>query len=184
MDGLDHFMNREQVLNQLHSHRAFDAHEEQMRQQITAFVAANDLFYSRKLNIGHLTGSAWIIDEAREHALLLYHGKLNLWVQPGGHVEDDMDMLAASWREAREETGLMDVRPISESIFDVDVHAIPANKKEPEHLHYDIRFLFVADKNARLIVSNESKDLMWVPLDKIEEVTREESILRMARKVI
>lgn len=177
-------MNREQVLAQLNAHHAFDDHEERMRREIAAFVAEHDLFHSRTLGVGHLTGSAWIVDEAREHALLLHHGKLNLWVQPGGHVEDDADMLSASWREAREETGLRDVRPVSEDIFDVDVHTIPANRQEAQHLHYDIRFLFVADRAAPLVVSSESKDLMWVPLTRIADVTREESIRRMALKTL
>jgi 8-oxo-dGTP pyrophosphatase MutT (NUDIX family) len=179
----DESMNRAQVLQQLNSHRPFDGHEARMRRQIVDFVAAKDLFHSRSLSVGHLTGSAWIVDEAREHALLVHHGRLNLWVQPGGHVEDDADMLSAAWREAREETGLIDVRPVAEGIFDVDVHEIPANKREARHLHYDIRFLFVADRAAPLVVSSESKDLAWVPLARISDVTREESIRRMVMKV-
>jgi len=153
-----------------------------MLRLITGFVERHERFYDRTFEQGHVTGSAWIVDELGEHALLVHHGRLNLWVQPGGHVEDDADMLSAAWREAREETGLRDVRPVSEDIFDVDVHTIPASGKEAQHLHYDIRFLFAADRAAPLVVSSESKDLMWVPLARIAEVTREESIRRMALK--
>jgi ADP-ribose pyrophosphatase YjhB (NUDIX family) len=177
-------MNKDSILPLLRLHRPFDVHEAAMLKRTIEFVENNRLFHSRTLSGGHLTGSAWVVDEAREHALLVHHGKLNLWVQPGGHVEDDADMLGASWREAREETGLRDVRPVSESIFDVDVHTIPANHKEPQHLHYDVRFLFVADRAAPLVVSSESKDLMWVPLAQISDVTQEESIRRMALKTL
>lgn len=176
-------MNREQTLQLLNNHQPADAHEARMLEDIKQFVRRYDDFHSRNQLAGHLTGSAWIIDEERSHALLTYHGKFDCWVQLGGHVEDDADMLSASWREAREESGLVEVHPLSASIFDVDVHAIPANPKEPAHFHYDIRFLFTADRSLPLVVSSESKDLAWVELDKIAELTAEESVLRMVRKM-
>lgn len=174
-------MKQVYVLQLLQAHQPFDSHEQQMLADIIAFVRTHEQFYSRALLVGHLTGSAWIVDETFSHALLLHHGKLNKWLQPGGHIEDDADLLSASLREAREETGA-DVRPHSLSIFDVDVHEIPARPNEPAHFHYDIRFLLVADKTAPLQVSSESKDLAWVALEQIEQFTQEESVLRMARK--
>lgn len=176
-------MDKQTMLRLLAAHQSADAHEEAMRQQIAEFVQAHELFYSRSLIVGHLTGSAWIVDEDFSHALLTHHQKLNLWVQLGGHVEDDPDMFSAAWREAREESGLTSVQPLSEKIFDVDVHAIPANSRESAHFHYDIRFLFKADRNAPLIVTSESKDLAWIPLEKIHQLTAEESVLRMVRKM-
>ena len=175
-------MNQSAVLQLLKAHQAFDHNEQQMLESITAFVSEYDNFYSRELSIGHITASAWIVDESQSHALLLHHGKLNKWLQPGGHIEDDADILAASIREAREETGV-DVNPHSEKIFDVDIHEIPARLSEPAHFHYDIRFLLIADMTAPLLVSSESKDLAWVDLSDIETLTQEESVLRMARKI-
>jgi 8-oxo-dGTP pyrophosphatase MutT (NUDIX family) len=174
-------MNQTAVLQLLHAHQAFDSHEQQMLERLTDFVSKYESFYSRDLLIGHATASAWIVDESFSSALLLHHGKLNKWLQPGGHIEDDADILSASIREAREETGV-DVNPHSEKIFDVDIHEIPARPNEPTHFHYDIRFLLIADRAAPLLVSSESKDLAWVAIDEIEKLTQEESVLRMARK--
>jgi 8-oxo-dGTP pyrophosphatase MutT (NUDIX family) len=174
-------MQQEPLLQLLLAHQSVDSHEQQMLERITAFVREHENFYSRDLLIGHLTGSAWIVDESFSHALLLHHGKLNKWLQPGGHIEDDADLLSAALREAHEETGA-DVLPHSPAIFDVDVHEIPARADVPAHFHYDIRFLLVADKTAPLLVSSESKDLAWVALEQIEQLTQEESVLRMARK--
>jgi hypothetical protein len=42
--------------------------------------------------------------------------------------------------------------------------------------------LFEADRNVPLKITNESKDLQWVMLDQVEQLTREESVLRMVRK--
>ena len=85
-------------------------------------------------------------------------------------------------REAREESGLEDIRPVSAAIFDVDVHPIPARGGEPRHLHYDVRFLLEADSDAPLVISSESKDLAWVALADMAQVTTEQSIARMAAK--
>ncbi|MEP7337609.1 MAG: NUDIX hydrolase [Acidobacteriota bacterium] len=177
-------MNREQTLQLLDNHQPVDAHEARMLDQIKQFVRSYDNFAERAQLAGHLTGSAWVLNEDRTHALLTHHNKLNFWVQLGGHVEDDADMLSAALREAVEESGLLHVRPLSDRIFDVDVHAIPANPKEPAHFHYDIRFLFAADRSAPLTVSSESKDVAWVALEKISELTQEESVLRMVRKTM
>ncbi len=177
-------MNREQTLQLLDNHQPADAHETRMLEDIKQFVRRYDNFHSRQQLAGHLTGSAWVLSEDLTHALLTYHGKFNCWVQLGGHVEDDADMLSAALREACEESGLLNVNPLSDQIFDVDVHAIPANPKEPAHFHYDIRFLFAADRAVPLVVSSESKDLAWVEIEKIAELTSEESVLRMVRKTI
>ena len=177
-------MNRDLTLQLLDRHQPADAHEARMLENIKAFVRRYDDFHSRQQLAGHLTGSAWVVSEDRTHALLTYHGKFDCWVQLGGHVEDDADMLSAALREAHEESGLVKVTPLSEQIFDVDVHAIPANPKEPAHFHYDIRFLFAADRSVPLIVSSESKDLAWVEIEKIAELTGEESVLRMVRKTL
>lgn len=176
-------MQQASLLQLLHAHQPFDGHEQQMHERIIAFVRDHENFYARELLIGHLTGSAWIVDETFSHALLVHHGKLNKWLQPGGHIEDDADMLSAALREAREETGVA-VRPHSPAIFDVDIHEIPARPDEPAHFHYDIRFLLIADRTAPLVVTSESKDLAWVALDKIEPLTQEESVLRMVRKTL
>ncbi len=175
-------MNRLELLAQLHAHLPFDEHERSMTERLTAFVTAHDNFHSRALLVGHLTGSAWVLDRERQHALLTHHRKLKLWVQLGGHVDDDASMLDAAWREAREESGLHEVRFVTENIFDIDIHAIPARRDEPAHYHYDVRYLFEADRHAPLIVSSESKELAWVALDEIARLTQEESVLRMVRK--
>jgi len=69
-----------------------------------------------------------------------------------------------------------------ESIFDLDIHSIPARGPEPEHLHYDVRFLLQANRRAPLLVSSESKDLAWVRLDQVHSLNPAESMMRMVRK--
>ena len=52
----------------------------------------------------HFTATAYVV--ARGHTLLLWHGKLRMWLPPGGHCEPNEDPVQAALREVREESGL------------------------------------------------------------------------------
>ena len=129
---------------------------------------------------GHITGSAVVLRADASAMLMTLHAKLGKWLQLGGHADGETDPLAVACREAREESGLAAVPLLSDPI-DLDIHAIPARGADPAHLHYDVRFLLLAEP-APLTVSPESVALKWVPMDAMESVTREESILRMVAK--
>jgi 8-oxo-dGTP pyrophosphatase MutT (NUDIX family) len=176
-------MHRNGLLQNLSAYIPSDPHERTMLLRIIEFVNAHSDCFERTLSIGHITASALIVNKQRTHTLLTHHHKLEKWLQLGGHSDGDPDPLSVALREAEEESGLKNVKPVSEAILDVDVHPIPARKHEPDHFHYDIRFLFEADDTEPLTISSESKDLAWVPLQEIENYTTEESILRMVRKV-
>ncbi len=175
---------REALLGKLTTHqaRAVDAHEAAMTRTILEFVETEPRCAERSLETGHLTGSAWIVDRERTHVLLTHHRKLDRWLQLGGHADGDLNMAAVALREAGEESGLACIQILDAEIFDVDCHRIPARQHEPEHWHYDIRFLLEADRHQPLTITAESKDLRWVPLDQLSDFSCEESLLRMARK--
>ena len=176
-------MKRHHLQRKLAQYFTEDPHEAQMLKRIVDFVATYPDCFERSLAVGHVTGSAWIVDQSRSHVLLTHHRKLDRWLQLGGHSDGDPDTLAVALREGREESGLDCIRVLSDEVFDVDVHYIPERKHESGHFHYDVRFLFEADRDAPLQLSRESKDLAWVPLGKVAELAPEESILRMLRKV-
>lgn len=134
---------------------------------------------------GHITGSAWIIDEDRSHVLLVHHAKLNKWLQPGGHADGDENVLRVATREAEEETGLANLELLTADIFDLDIHPIPARNDFPEHLHYDVRFAFIASRQTKLVVSHESHDAQWIRMENVGDLTqRNPSIMRMVKKSI
>ena len=83
--------------------------------------------------------------------------------------------------EAREESGISEVAPVSVEIFDIDIHVIPDRGTVPEHLHYDVRYLMQAG-SSKIVISSESLDLAWVPRRDLSTYTTEESMLRMSRK--
>jgi ADP-ribose pyrophosphatase YjhB (NUDIX family) len=172
------------ALSLLSAYQPADENEQQAKTFITEFVRRQERYWSRQTLEGHLTASAWITDEAQEKAVLLHHKKLDIWVQPGGHVDDaDESLESASLREASEETGLKGIELKSPQIFDLDVHKIPARKGEPDHWHLDVRFWFVA-RNTTLQISEESNELVWMDAKEIQKITDEESVLRMVRKTL
>jgi hypothetical protein len=71
---------------------------------------------------------------------------------------------------------------VSKDIFDIDIHPIPARKNEPEHLHYDVRFALRTMGSEAYIVSDESHDLEWVEITRLQEKTDDDTMLRMAGK--
>ena len=132
---------------------------------------------------GHITGSAWIVNAARTKTLLVLHAKLGRWLQPGGHADGEEAVLNVALREAEEETGVKNPFVPEIAIFDLDIHPIPARTDFPAHLHYDIRYLVVADENAPLVISDESTDLRWFELEDLNKLTGgNRSVLRLAEK--
>jgi len=176
-------MHRNPLLQLLENHQPSTAEETQFKQQTIEFIKQNPDCFERSLLVGHVTGSAWIVDKSRQFTLLTCHRKLNKWFQTGGHCDGDSNVMEVALKEALEETGLTGLRIISPDIFDIDIHEIPDRKGLPQHLHYDVRFLFEADINEPLIVSSESSDLAWIELLKVSELNNSESIMRMVGKV-
>ncbi len=176
-------MHRKILLDLLEKHSPIDENELKMTNETIEFVKTYEDCFKRELLIGHVTGSAWIVNNARTHILMMHHRKLNQWFQPGGHCDGDPDVLNVALKEANEETGLENLKVVTGEIYDVDVHQIPERKGIPAHYHYDVRFLIEADMNEQLIVTEESNDLSWVSLEKIAEHNESESIMRMARKM-
>jgi 8-oxo-dGTP pyrophosphatase MutT (NUDIX family) len=179
-------MHRTDVLNLLRAHAALalEPHEAAMTAATIAFVETRPDCLLRSCAPGHLTGSAWIVDPTRTRTLLTHHRKLDKWLQLGGHADGDPDLRAVALREAQEESGLTRLRVVSAAIFDVDRHLIPARKAEPEHYHYDLRFVIEADPAEPLVVTSESKDLAWVSVADVTALNPEESMARMVRKTL
>jgi 8-oxo-dGTP pyrophosphatase MutT (NUDIX family) len=176
--------SRTQLIEQLSAYQSTFLEEQHMVKEFLKLLHSSRCYFRDHLP-GHLTGSAWIVDETSSHILLLHHAKLNKWLQPGGHADGDENIYAVALREAEEETGLKEFKVLKSGIFDVDIHPIPARKDFPEHLHFDVRFIFQATKSSVIRVSDESHDVKWIPIQDVPERSqRNSSILRMIQKTI
>ncbi len=177
-------MNRdgaiERLVERLADYRGRFPEEATAVDRFEAFVSSEPHCFLRDCWSGHVTGSAWVVNPQRSHVLLTHHRKLDRWLQLGGHSDGDGDTLRVARREAREESGLT-VVPLSDELFDIDIHLIPARGNDPAHHHFDARFALAA-VSEDFRVSDESHALRWVRIDEITGVTREPSMLRMAGK--
>lgn len=115
----------------------------------------------------HLTASAIVLSHSLEQVLLVLHRKVGLWMQPGGHVDDeDCCLAAAAVREAVEETGVEGLALASHVPVHLERHAAPCGA---EH-HLDVRFLLRASESAPATVSEESLDVAWWPVDDLPDL--------------
>lgn len=126
---------------------------------------------------GHLTGSAFVIDPSRGLGLLLFHTKLQLWLQPGGHADGDTNLAHVALREAEEETGIEGLQVITPAI-DVDIHRV-APPAEDAHLHLDVRFLVITPAGAEPVGNHESQGFRWVTPDDLATGDYELGLQRM-----
>ncbi len=143
-----------------------------------------DVFARDHFAPGHVTASAFVLSPDGADLLLIHHGKLHRWLQPGGHVDpDDTDVFAAARREVEEEVALTDLGLVHDGVFDLDVHDIPPLKGDPGHAHFDVRILLRAP-HRDVVAGSDAQDVRWVPLTEVNGEESDESVMRAVRKLL
>jgi 8-oxo-dGTP pyrophosphatase MutT (NUDIX family) len=184
---------REALLEALDAYRGGARHDEEAVSRFRSFLERADPF-RRGDPDGHVTASAVVAHPVNVAGtglglhppphfrfLLVFHRKLDRWLQPGGHVEDgDPSVFDAALREAREETGLADFSaPLGRAILDLDVHAIPAFGIDPAHFHFDVRFLLTTEDGGVLPAG-----AAWFDFADVAPLDRDGSLTRAVRKAV
>jgi len=174
----------ETLLRELASYSTSDALEARHREAMMALVASDaDPFHRSHFAPGHFTASCFIVDDAGR-LLLHHHRRLDRWLQMGGHIEAGEAPALAALREGTEESGLTDLELVGEGIFDLDVHLIPAGKGEPDHEHFDVRYLArTRTPDAIKIDRAESNELAWVSLQQAARLMPGEESHRVIDKI-
>ncbi|GAA0911734.1 NUDIX hydrolase [Rothia nasimurium] len=170
------------ALAQAFHHYASRWPDEPDTSRFSDWLATKERPFHRETLEGHFTGSAWLVSADGERVLLMHHRKLQRWLQPGGHADGDADLAHVALREAEEETGLRDLAVLPD-IFDIDAHRIPQRGHEPEHWHFDVRYVVVTRGSEVFEANEESLALEWRSIKATAgDVTADESLRRMARK--
>ena len=167
-----------------------NASEQRHRARVLQLIEQSEQPFSRaQYAPGHVTASAFVTNPEQSELLLILHGKLQLWLQPGGHVDDDdSDVVASARREVLEEVGISELELLSPGVFDVDVHEIPARREQPAHQHFDVRFLFGTPAREHQAGSDASA-ARWVPIAELinpragSDYPSDESVMRAVRKL-
>jgi 8-oxo-dGTP pyrophosphatase MutT (NUDIX family) len=154
--------------------------------RVRALLEATGDPWRRDLKL-HVTASALIAHPPTARVLLRWHQRQQAWLQVGGHGDPgESDPVAIANREAREETGLLDLAPWPDAeIRHVVIVGVPAGKGEPAHEHADIRFFMATQTPDAARAENARAQLRWLTLPEAHELTSEpnlrETLARMER---
>jgi 8-oxo-dGTP pyrophosphatase MutT (NUDIX family) len=148
----------------------FNEQEARDKAVILRFLEQNDDAFLRENRIAHMTASAWVVNQARDRVLMVYHKIYDSWSWTGGHADGETDLLSVALREVTEETGVRSVRPVSPEIFSLEVLTVDGHEKRGEyvssHLHLNVTYLLEADDAEPLrICEDENKGVAWFSLD-------------------
>ncbi|MEG0772509.1 NUDIX hydrolase [Clostridium sp.] len=144
---------------------------------------------TRDNEVTHLTSSSFILNKNRDKVLMIHHNIYNSWAWTGGHADGESDLLCVAIKEAKEETGVNSIYPISNDIFSLDVLPVFGHIKKGKyvsaHLHMNVTYLLQGDENEALTVKeDENSDVKWIAIDKIIEHCNEPHMQKVYGKLI
>lgn len=157
-------MLRADAVRVLESWGAPDAEQEELRLHYLRHLTDHADGMWRTCRPEHVTASALVVDALGEQTLLTLHKTVGRWLQLGGHCEPgDTTLAGAALREATEESGLTGLT-VSRQPLQLSRHLLEAGGCAGAY-HLDVQFLVTATEDTQYVVSDESEDLAWFPLD-------------------
>ena len=163
--------SNDEIKKLIENYVPYNEQEESDKAQMIKFIDSNEDILTRDNIFGHLTASAYVVNEDFDKTLLVKHNILGGYIFPGGHADGESDFLSVAIREVQEETGL-DVKEYSKEIFSICSAPVKGHVKRGKyvsaHNHYDFLYLVIA-KNSDMenirILEDENSDIKWVNLD-------------------
>ena len=129
-----------------------------------------DNILTRDNEIAHLSSSGFVVNADGTRVLMAHHNIYRVWAWTGGHADGEGDLLSVALREAREETGVEHIRPLSPAIASLDILPVWGHVKRgkwvPSHQHLNVSYLLVADESDALqIREGENSRVGWFGLE-------------------
>lgn len=159
-----------ELLNQLELYRPFNEQEARDREELMRRVCSGDDLYTRGNPAAHFTASAWVVSPNRDQVLMAYHNLYGSWAWLGGHADGERDLLSVAIREVREESGLVQLRPVSRDIYSLEILTVNGHEKHgryvSSHLHLNLTYLLEADPTDPLRCKpDENSRVGWFSLE-------------------
>jgi 8-oxo-dGTP pyrophosphatase MutT (NUDIX family) len=144
-----------------------DGAQESRREEYVAHLRARPDGWAKTSFPDHLTAGALVLSHDGGEVLLNLHRKARRWFAFGGHLEpDDVSLSAAALREGTEESGLPDLTVDPDPVH-LSLHTVDFCSPRGPVRHFDVRFLARLGATTDPVVSDESLDLRWFPVDDV-----------------
>ncbi|MCI8640332.1 MAG: NUDIX hydrolase [Clostridia bacterium] len=173
---------------QIENYKPYNEQEEKDKEMMLECIKTFNDVLTRKNKMCHFTASNWIINKERTKVLMIYHNIYKSWAWTGGHADGESNLLHVAIKEAKEETGLENLKLLVEGIYGIQIVTVDSHIKRGEfvssHLHLDSCFLLEADENDVLKVkADENSAVNWIDINKAIEVTNEEKMKTIYKKL-
>lgn len=134
--------------------------------------------FTRQNETAHFTASAWVVSPDRTKVLMAYHNLYQSWAWLGGHADGETDLAITAIREAKEESGLTEVRLLLETPLSVEILPVNGHERKgvyvPSHLHLNVTYLLEADTTAPIRNQpEENSQVGWIPAEEIDKYSSE-----------
>lgn len=144
-------------IKDIENYEPYNEQEIKDKDLILKCIKLHDDILTRENTIAHITSSGYIVNKSRTKVLMIYHKIYKSWAWTGGHADGDSNLLHVAIKEAKEETGLKNVTPITENILGLDVLNVNGHVKKGKyissHLHLSIAYLLEANEEDELIIN-------------------------------
>ena len=173
----------------IESYQPYNEQEERDKAVMLSLLAAQPELFTRENQVAHMTASSWLLNRTHDKVLMIYHNIYRSWSWTGGHADGDRDLLSVAKREAMEETGVSDIRAVSEDIFSLEILTVDGHEKKgvyvPSHLHLNVTYLLEANEEEVFRVKpDENSGVRWFALEEaLAACTEPWMIERIYRKL-
>lgn len=169
---------REVLIDQIRNYVPFNEQEEKDKAIILDCLEKYDDIFTRDNKLAHMTASCWILDKEKKHVLMCYHNIYKSWSWLGGHADGEEDLLSVCLKEAKEESSLKNVEPLSTDILSLEILTVEGHIKRGEyvssHLHLNVTYLLTADIHDELhIKPDENSGVRWFTFEGAKEASSE-----------
>ena len=181
----DHMNIKEQIKNYIPQ----NMQEESDKKVILTYLNTFNNCFDRENSLGHFTASCWIINKEKTKVLMAYHNIYKSFAWLGGHADGNENLLEVALLEAKEESGIKNIKIIDNNIFSLDVIEVTGHTKKGKyitpHVHLNITYFFEGDENDILYIKDdENSDVKWINITDIDKLVTEEHMLYYYHKFI
>lgn len=167
---------------QIQNYTPYNEQEEVEKKVMLKHFDDDDDILTRANEVAHFTSSAFVLNKERTKVLVIYHKIYDSWGWVGGHADGDNDLLYVAMKEAKEETGITDVKPISSDIFSLEIINVNGHIKRGKyvasHAHLNVTYLLEADENENIhIKEDENSGVKWIPIEDILKESTEKWVV-------